>query len=222
MPAAVFGPPVDPPRSDGSGQDRALLRRASTLLTEAGCRRDGAVIRLPNGEPLTIEFLDFQAALQPHTQPFIKNLGLLGIQATSRIVDAAQYQRRTEEFDFDMTSRRYSTSSTPGEALRQVLGSAAAATRGSPNLAGFSDPAIDALLDRIVAADSRPALIAACRALDRVLRAGFYWVPHWYRAAHPLAYWDTFSHPEAPPAYGLGAPATWWWDAEKARRIGRG
>ena len=144
VPAAVFGPPIDPPRSDGSGQDRALLRLAATLLTEAGCRRDGAVLKLPSGEPLTIEFLDFQAALQPHTQPFIKNLALLGIQATSRIVDAAQYQRRVEDFDFDVTVRRYSNSATPGEAIRQVFGSAAAAQRGSPNIAGFANPVVSA------------------------------------------------------------------------------
>ncbi|WP_375462039.1 extracellular solute-binding protein [uncultured Enterovirga sp.] len=222
VPDSVFAEPYSPPASDGSGQDRALLRRASELLQQAGCRRDGGVLKLPSGEALTIEFLDFQPVLQPHTQPFIKNLALLGIQATSRIVDAAQYQRRTEEFDFDMTVRRYSNSATPGEAIRQVFGSIAAATRGSPNLAGFSDPAIDALVETIVSAETRPALTTACRALDRVLRAGRYWVPMWYRGSHPLAYWDIFGHPPTPPRYELGAPQTWWYDADKARRIGRG
>lgn len=222
VPDAVFGEPYSPPTSDGSGQDRALLRRATELLREAGCRREGSSLRLPSGEALTIEFLDFQPVLQPHTQPFIKNLALLGIEATSRIVDAAQYQRRTEEFDFDMTVRRYSNSATPGEAIRQVFGSLAAGTRGSPNLAGFSDPAIDALVEAILAAETRPALTTACRALDRVLRAGCYWVPMWYRASHPLAYWDVFGHPPTPPRYELGAPLTWWYEPDKARRIGRG
>ena len=222
VPDDVFADPYSPPHSDGSGQDRGLLRRANELLTQSGCRREGNVLKLPSGEPLTIEFLDFQPTLQPHTQPFIKNLALLGIQATSRIVDAAQYQRREEEFDFDMTVRRYSTSPTPGEALRQVFGSASATTRGSNNLAGIADPVVDGLLEKILAAETRPALTAACRALDRVLRAGRYWVPMWYRGSHPIAYWDLFGHPEAPPTYDLGAPATWWYDSDKAGRIGRG
>jgi microcin C transport system substrate-binding protein len=222
VPDEVFGEPYTPPRSDGSGQDRALLRRANELLTQAGCRRDGNVLKLPSGEPLTIEFLDFQPTLQPHTQPFIKNLALLGIQATSRIVDAAQYQRREEEFDFDMTVRSYAMSPTPGETLRQVFGSASAATRGSNNLAGISDPVVDALLEKVLTGETRPALTAACRALDRVVRAGRYWVPMWYRGTHPIAYWDVFGHPEASPTYDLGAPATWWYESDKARRMGRG
>jgi microcin C transport system substrate-binding protein len=222
VPDEVFGEPLAPPRSDGSGQDRALLRRANELLVAAGCRREGNSLKLPNGEPLQIEFLDFQPTLQPHTQPFIRNLGLLGIAATSRIVDAAQYQRRLEEFDFDLTVRRYSTSSTPGEALRQVFGSKAAETKGSPNIAGIADPVVDALLEHIVSAETRPALTTAARALDRVLRAGRNWVPMWYRGAHPIAYWDMYGRPPTPPRYGLGAPDTWWYEPEKARRIGRG
>ena len=221
VPDSVFGEPYSPPRSDGSGQDRALLRRASDLLRDAGCRRDGSALRLPNGELLAFEFLDNQPVLQPHTQPFIRNLALLGIQATSRIVDAAQYQRREEDFDFDMVVRRYSNSPTPGEGLRQIFGSEAARTRGSNNIAGIADPAVDALLELIVSAESRAALVTACRALDRVLRAGRYWVPMWFRDSHPLAYWDIFGHPARPAAYDLGAPATWWFDADKARRIGR-
>jgi microcin C transport system substrate-binding protein len=222
VPDEAFGEPYAPPKSDGSGQDRTLLRRASELLRAVGCKREGNVLKLPSGEPLTIEFLDFQTTLQPHTQPFIKNLGLLGVQATSRVVDAAQYQRRTDDFDFDMTSRRYSNAPTPGEALRQVFGSQAAATKGSPNMAGIADPVVDALLECILTAESRPELVAAARALDRVLRAGRYWVPMWYKASHRIAYWDLYGHPEASPKYDLGAPATWWFDAAKAQRIGRG
>jgi microcin C transport system substrate-binding protein len=221
VPEEVFGQPYSPPASDGSGQDRNLLRQANALLTQAGCKREGSTLKLPGGEPLTIEFLDFQPTLQPHTQPFIKNLALLGIQATIRVVDPAQYQRRSEDFDFDMTVRRYATSPTPGEALRQVFGSAAAATKGSLNIAGIADPAVDALLEKILLAETRPALTDACRALDRVLRAGRYWVPMWYRGNHPLAYWDLFDHPPTPPKYDLGAPATWWYEPEKARRIGK-
>ncbi len=221
VPDEVFGEPFSPPDSDGSGQDRALLRRADVLLREAGCRRDGSVLKLPSGEALAFEFLDFQPTLQPHTQPFVRNLALLGITASIRVVDAAQYQRRLEDFDFDLTVQRYATSPTPGEALRQVFGSRAAATRGSQNIAGIADPVVDELLERIVNAQTRDDLQVACRALDRVLRAGRYWVPMWYSAQHRIAHWDVYGRPDAAPRYDLGAPAAWWYDREKAARIGR-
>jgi microcin C transport system substrate-binding protein len=221
VPDDVFGEPYGPPRSDGSGQDRSLLRRADALLREAGCKRESNVLKLPNGQPLDIEFLDSTPSLQPHTQPFIKNLSLLGIQARSRIVDAAQYQRRQNEFDFDVLSQRYGAGPTPGEPLRQIFSSRAADIKGSQNLAGVASPAVDALLERIVAAKTRDELRTACRALDRVLRAGRYWVPMWYSATHRVAYWDVFGRSEKLPKFDLGVPAIWWYDADKARRIGR-
>jgi microcin C transport system substrate-binding protein len=221
LPKAVFGEPVAPPASDGSGQDRRLLRRADELLREAGCKREGNGLRLPNGKPFEIEFLDFQSALQPHTQPFQANLKRLGIEARSRIVDAAQYQRRMDDFDFDMTSRALSGALTPGDSLRVVYGSDAAKTPGSRNIAGIADPAIDALIERLGRAKTRAELVVACRALDRVLRAGHYWVPMWYKPSDWVAYWDQFSRPETKPRYSSGAPGTWWYDAEKAKKIGR-
>jgi microcin C transport system substrate-binding protein len=222
LPASVFGDPVLPPVSDGSGQDRQLLRRADELLRQAGCKRDGGVLKLPNGQNFTIEFLDFQPSLQPHTQPFQNNLKRLGIDARSRIVDAAQYQQRLNEYDFDMTSRALVGSTTPGDSLRTVYGSQAARTPGAQNLAGIAHPAVDALIEQIGNAKSRQELNVACRALDRVLRSGHYWVPMWYRASEWLAYWDQFSRPETKPRFASGAPGTWWYDAEKAKRIGRG
>ncbi len=222
LPAAVFGEPPVPPVSDRSGQDRQLLRRADELLRQAGCKREGGTLRLPNGQPFTIEFLDFQSSLQPHTQPFQANLKRLGIEATSRIVDAAQYQQRLNNYDFDMTSRALGGSATPGDDLRVVYGSEAAKTPGSYNLAGIAHPAVDALIERIGNAGTRPELTVACRALDRVLRAGHYWVPMWFKADTWVAYWDQFSRPATQPRYGTGAPGTWWYDADKAKRIGRG
>ena len=221
LPAEVFGEPWSPPVSDGSGQDRALLKRADALLREAGCTRSGGEMRLPGGEPLTLEFLDDDPVFQPVTQPYIRNLGLVGIRASSRMVDPSQFQARLKDFDFDLTARRYSGGVTPGAELRDLYGSRAAATPGSNNMAGISDPAVDALLSAIAGADSRAAMTTACRALDRVLRAGRHWVPMWYGDKHRLALWDTFGRPAHPPKYDLGAPATWWFDADKARRIGR-
>jgi len=222
LPASVFGEPPVPPVSDGSGQDRRLLRRADELLRQAGCKREGGILKLPNGQPFRIEFLDFQASLQPHTQPFQDNLKRLGIEAFSRVVDAAQYQRRIEEYDFDMASRNLVGSLTPGDGLRVVYGSEAGKRPGSLNIAGIDSPAVDALIETIGSARSREELNIACRALDRVLRSGHYWVPMWYRASDWLAYWDEFSRPETRPRFGSGAPGTWWYDAEKAKRIGRG
>jgi microcin C transport system substrate-binding protein len=221
LPEEVFGEPFTPPVSDGSGQDRSLMRRASELLMEAGCTRRGAQLLLPSGQPFTIEFLDFQASLQPHTQPFQSNLQRLGIQAASRIVDAAQYQRRMDEFDFDVTSRRFSGSLTPGGGLRVAFSSEAAETNGSSNLAGIRSEAVDALLDVIANAETRDELYVACRALDRILRAGRYWVPMWYKPSHWLAFWDVFERPERKPRFAVGSLSTWWWDEEKARRVGR-
>jgi microcin C transport system substrate-binding protein len=222
LPASVFGEPYVPPVTDGSGQERRLLRRADELLREAGCRRDGGVLKLPSGKPFEIEFLDFQAALQPHTQPFQANLKRLGIDARSRIVDAAQYQRRMDEYDFDMASRALGGVPTPGDSLRVVYGSEAGKAPGSRNIAGIAHPAVDALIERIARAESRQELNTACRALDRVLRAQHYWVPMWFRATDWVAYWDMFSRPAVKPRFGSGAPGTWWYDAEKAQRIGRG
>ncbi len=128
--ASVFGEPYTPPESDGSGFDRTLLKQAYDLLIAAGCQRDGAAMKLPGGKPLTIEFLDFSSALQPHTMPFIQNLGKLGIQANIRIVDAAQYKARTDAFDYDVVTAANGGSSTPGAELKVAFTSEAAAQTG--------------------------------------------------------------------------------------------
>jgi microcin C transport system substrate-binding protein len=220
VPDEVFGEPYVPPVSDGSGQDRTLLRKAVQLLNDAGCVvKDGKRL-LPNGEVFKVEFLLDEPTFQPHHATFIKNLGQLGIDATPRVIDAVQYRARVEDFDFDVTTERLSMSATPGDSLRPYFSSQAAATKGSHNLAGVASPAIDALVEKAIGAESRVDLTNACRALDRVFRAGRYWVPQWFRATHPVAYWDVFSHPEKPAKYaqGVGAPDNWWYDAAKAAK----
>jgi microcin C transport system substrate-binding protein len=215
----VFGEPFVPPVSDGSGQDRALLRKASALLQDAGFVIKNGKRVLPNGEPITVEFLLDEASFQPHHMPYIKNLATLGIEATIRMVDPVQYKARQQDFDFDITIQRFSFSTTPGDSLRTYFSSQAAATPGSQNLAGIADPVVDALIERIIAADNRPALVIACKALDRVLRAGRYWVPHWYKATHWIAYWDVFARPVTKPRYSRGIPETWWYDRDKAAKL---
>jgi microcin C transport system substrate-binding protein len=219
VPDEVFGEPFMPPVSDGSGQDRSLLRKASALLHQAGfVIKDGKRVT-PQGEPISVEFLLEESSLQPHHMPFIKNLGTLGIEANLRIVDPVQYRKRLDDFDFGLTVQRFSFSSTPGDSLRSYFSSQAATMRGSQNLAGISDPVIDALINKIIAADSRTSLGTACRVLDRVIRTGRYWVPHWYKASHWLAYWDVFGRPAIKPRYARGIPETWWYDQEKAAKV---
>jgi microcin C transport system substrate-binding protein len=219
VPDEVFAEPFVPPVSDGSGQDRALLRKASQLLQDAGLViKDGKRIT-PQGERIAIEFLIEEPTFQPHHMPFIKNLATIGLDATLRVVDPVQYRARTNDFDFDITVQRFSFSTTPGDALRSFFSSQAAAMKGSNNLAGMADPAIDALVDTIVAAQSRPELVIACRALDRVIRAGRYWIPHWYKASHWIAYWDVFGRPKDKPRYSRGIPETWWYDPQKAVKL---
>ena len=221
VPDEVFGMPFVPPVSDGSGQDRTLLRKAAQLLNDAGLViKDGKRL-LPNGEVFKVEFLIDEPSIQPHHAPYVKNLGTLGIEASVRMVDPVQYRARVEDFDFDMTIQRFSMSATPGDGMRPFFTSQAAQTKGSYNLAGISNPAIDALIEKILGAENRADLTVACRAFDRVFRAGRYWVPQWYRTNHPIAYWDQFAHPEKIPRYaqGTGAPEIWWSDASKAAKL---
>ena len=222
VPDEVFGDPFVPPVSDGSGQDRALLRKASQLLQQAGyVIKDGKRVT-PQGERISIEFLIEEPTFQPHHMPFIKNLNTLGIDANLRIIDAAQMQKRRNDFDLDIVIQRFSFSSTPGDSLRSYFSTAAANLKGSQNLAGIADPAIDTMIDKIIAANTRADLTTACRALDRLIRAGRYWIPQWNKASHWLAYWDVFSRPAVKPRYARGVPETWWYDRDKAAKIERG
>jgi microcin C transport system substrate-binding protein len=215
----VFGEPFVPPVSDGSGQDRAMLRKASALLQEAGFGvKDGKRVS-KNGERVAIEFLLDEPSFQPHHMTFIKNLGILGLDASLRMVDPVQFRKRVDDFDFDVVVQRFSFSSTPGDSLRSYFSSQAAALKGSQNLAGISDPVVDALIERIISAQTRSELVTACKALDRVIRAGRYWIPHWYKASHWLAYWDVFGRPPEKPRYARGIPETWWYDRDRAARL---
>ncbi len=219
VPAEVFGEPYMAPVSDGSGQDRSQLKKANDLFTAAGCVRKNNVLYLPDGAPLEIEFLDFSNTFERHTQPFIKNLKLLGVNGRIRVVDAAQYKQRLEDFDFDIVHDVLMMAWSPGEELRSYFSSKTANIHGSRNLAGVNDPVADALIDKALVATTRDELVTTCRALDRVLRAGRYWIPHWYNPVHRIAYWDIFGRPERAPRFDTGIVSTWWFDDEKAKKI---
>ncbi len=219
LPKEVFSQVYMSPVSDGSGQDRKLLRTATRLLKQAGWTiKDGVRIN-QKGEKFTIEFLTFSPSFERIIAPIIKNLKLLGIKASIRRVDPAQYQERLKSFDFDITTRRYTLRITPGVELRSYWGSAYADIKGSLNLSGIKDPVVDALIEKVTTAKSREQLNVAARALDRVLRAGNYWIPQWYKASHTIAYWNKFSYPAIKPKYGRGIIETWWYDAAKAAKL---
>ncbi len=215
----ALGPAYLPAKSDGSGQDRNLLLQAGKLLDEAGYTVKDGVRVDAKGEPFKLEILTFEPTFERLTAPYVKNLKLLGIDARIRMVDPAQYQQRLKGFDFDITTQRYVMRNTPGVELRTYFGSAAAKMDGSLNLAGIDDPAVDALIERVISAKSRDELETASRALDRVLRAGHYWVPHWNKASNTVAYWDKFSRPETKPRFDRGILDTWWYDDGKAAKL---
>jgi microcin C transport system substrate-binding protein len=219
VPEEALGQAYLPAKSDGSGQDRNLLLQAGKLLDEAGWTVKNGVRVNAKGEPLKLEILSFEQSFERLTSPYVKNLKLLGIDASIRMVDPAQYQQRLKDFDFDITTERYVMRNTPGVELRSYFGSAAAKMDGSLNLAGISDPAVDALIEHVIAAKSRDELNVASTALDRVLRAGHYWVPHWYKASNSIAYWDKFSRPETKPRFDRGILDTWWYDEAKAAKL---
>jgi microcin C transport system substrate-binding protein len=216
----VFGEAWESPKSDGSGQDRRQLRRSQELLNSAGWTvKDGKRVNA-KGEPLVVEFLAFERVSEPHHALYIKSLAALGVEATQRVVDPVQYRARLQEFDFDISMNRISLPLTPGDALRAYFSSRTAEAKGAPNFAGIANPVVDALIDKAIAAGDRQSLYTACRALDRVLRSEHYWVAGWFKPHHWIAYWDMFGKPASKPQYARGIPETWWYEAEKAAKLG--
>lgn len=220
LPPEVFGDPYTPPVTDASGRYRPSMRSASQLLDEAGWRVQDGVRKNDKGETLDVEFLIEDPVTERIVGPYAGKLTDLGIKATLRRVDASEEQERLRRYEFDIVTQRYSLQPTPGPEVRAYWQSEAGKEDGSYNLAGIADPVVDALIDKILTAKSRDELRAACRAIDRVLRAGHYWVPEWYKAVHHIATWDKFSRPAVEAAYDDGVLDTWWYDAEKAGKLG--
>jgi microcin C transport system substrate-binding protein len=217
----VFGPAWTPPVTDGSGQDRKLLRNAGDLLNAAGWNvKDGRRVNA-KGEQLAVEFLLTERSFEPHHATFIKNLRVLGIDANIRLVDPSQAEARIKDFDFDIAIARFVYPQIPGSALRTYFSSEYVTQKGSNNLAGIADPVVDALVEKAVSARTQSELNTTCRALDRVLRSGRYWIPHWSKASFWIAYWDQFGFPATKPRYARGAPETWWSDPNKTAKAAK-
>ncbi|HKJ60964.1 MAG TPA: extracellular solute-binding protein, partial [Hyphomicrobiales bacterium] len=220
LPPEVFGKAYIPPVTDGSGRNRKLRSEAAKLLEEAGWRVGSDDVRVnAAGERLTIEFLLEQPAFERILSFYAEKLRGIGIEVNIRPLDSAQYQRRLKDFDFDLDTVRLNLNITPGPEMRSVLGSEAAASKGSNNLSGIADPVVDALIDKMLDAKSRDELRVAAKALDRVLRAKHFWVPQFYKAVHTIAFWDRFSWPKIKPKYARGVLDTWWYNPERAAKI---
>ena len=222
IPPEVFTTEYNPPVTDGSGNARDNLAKAAALLDEAGWKVENGK-RVKDGQTFEFEFLDDDPAAERTILPFVQNLELIGIKVNLRIVDSAQYQARVESFDFDMTSKIWGVSNSPGNEQREYWGSQAADTNGSDNLIGIKNPAVDKLIDLIVTAPTRKDLIIRCMALDRVLQWNYYLVPNFTLAAFRIAYWNKFGKPDKrpDPPYSYGG-TSWWVDpAKEAALAGR-
>ncbi|HVY19517.1 MAG TPA: extracellular solute-binding protein [Bauldia sp.] len=220
LPPDVFGPPYVPPKTDGSGRDRVILKQASDLLAAAGWKQINGQLVDSEAAPFEIEVLIDAQVYERILTPFANNLKALGIEATVRQVDPAQYTQRENGFDYDIVLEAFSFAPTPLEGLEQFYSSKAADQAGSRNYAGIKEPAVDAALALLPSVDSREKLITVTRAIDRVVRARHYWIPAWYLANHRTAYWDIFGHPATKPDYGFYPETTWWFDQDRAKAIG--
>ena len=214
VPDEVFTREYQPPSTGPDGL-RPNLVRALDLLKEAGwVVREMRLVNAETGRPLAFEILLDDPSFERITLPFVKNLDRLGVTARVRTVDSAQYEYRAKQFDFDMTVGLFPQSSSPGNEQVDYWASVSAATPGSRNLPGVRDPVVDRLIELLIAAPDRAALVARTRALDRVLLWGHYVIPQFHLSAFRVAYWDRFGRPAVSPKYELGVD-TWWVDPRK-------
>jgi microcin C transport system substrate-binding protein len=221
VPAEVFTTPYQNPVGGNPESVRANLRESARLLKEAGYEvRDRKLVD-PAGKPVTVEILVQDPSSERISLFFKPSLERIGVTASIRIVDDAQYENRLRSFDFDMIIDQWGESLSPGNEQREFWGSQMADRSGSKNTIGIKNPAVDALIDQVIFAKDRAGLVAATHALDRVLLWNFYVVPQFTYGFSRYARWDRFSHAELPKYAHSGLPALWWYDAEKAARIGK-
>lgn len=209
IPDEVFEKPFKLPHTNADGKIREQQRRAYELLTEAGWKIENDRMVDANGKPVKFEFLLVQADFERVLLPYKRNLAGLGIDLEIRRVDVSQYINRLRSRDYDMIVSGFGQSNSPGNEQREYWHSASADNPGSRNFIGLKDPAIDTLVEKLIAADSREELITRTRALDRVLLWGHYVIPNWHIKTWRVAYWNHLAHPQTTPAYDIGL-MTWW------------
>ncbi len=222
VPAEVFTTPYQNPVGGNPDAVRANLRESARLLKEAGYEIKDRKLTDPAGKPVTVEILVDDPAYERIALFYKPSLERIGVTASIRIVDDAQFENRKRNFDYDIIIDRWGESLSPGNEQREYWGSQAADVSGSRNSIGIKNPAIDALIDRVIFAKNRGELVAATKALDRVLLWNHYVIPQWNYPKVRTARWDRFGRPPEMPKYGQAAfPSVWWFDAGKAASIGK-
>lgn len=222
LPPEVFTQPYTNPVGGSAEAVRANLREGVRLLREAGWEvRDRKLVNVKTGEPMAVEFLLNSPDSVRFVEPYKPNLERLGITVSMRVVDDAQYENRLRQWDYDIITMVWGQSLSPGNEQRGFWGSQAADEPGSNNYAGIKNPAVDALIDRVIFAKNRAELVAATKALDRALLWNHYVVPQWTYGKVRSARWDRFDRPQVLPKYGASAfPSVWWWDQARATKTG--
>jgi microcin C transport system substrate-binding protein len=221
VPDEVFTKPYTNPVGGNPEAVRSNLREALALFREAGYEiKNTKLVDAKTGKPFTVEFLVDEPATERFVLFYKPSLERMGMTVNVRVVDAAQYENRLRQWDFDIIVASWAESLSPGNEQRGFWGSQAADQPGSRNLIGIKNPAIDALIERVIFTKDREDLVAATKALDRVLQWNFYVVPQWTYGKQRTARWDRFGRPETMPKYGASAfPSIWWWDAAKAAKV---
>jgi microcin C transport system substrate-binding protein len=219
IPDAVFNQAYEAPKTDGSGNLRDNMREALRLLSEAGWSvKDGKLVNDETGKPFSFEFLLDEPEFERIVLPFVQNLGRVGITATIRKIDPAQYENRMKTFDYEMAIVVIPESLSPGNEQRDFWSSGAADEQGSQNFMGVKSKAVDDLVDLIINAPDRPSLVTRVHALDRVLLHSYYVIPSWHLTSFRVAAWDKFQRPRISPPYTLPLES-WWIDPERERAL---
>jgi microcin C transport system substrate-binding protein len=222
IPAEIFTTPYQNPVGGNPESVRNNLREATRLLKEAGFEVKDRKLVDSSGQPVSVEILCRDPGDERISLFYKPSLERLGMTASVRNVDDSQYQNRLRSYDYDLTTVLWAQSLSPGNEQREYFGSQSADRPGSRNIPGIKNPAVDALIEKIIFAKNRAELVAATKAMDRVLLWNFYVVPQFTYGFQRYARWDRFSHPEPMPQYGIaGFPTLWWWDADKAAKIGK-
>jgi len=220
VPQEVFAEVHRNPVNANPDDMRGNLRKAVELLKEAGWEvKNGVLTNVKTGQPMRVEFLLVSPLFERIVQPYLRNLERLGIKGAIRMVDSAQYTRRLNVFDYDIVVGNFAQSESPGNEQRDFWGSEAADREGSMNLIGVKSAAIDKLVDHVIFAKDRSELVAATRALDRVLQWNEFVVPQWYAPNVRIAYWDRYGQPKVLPALTPGFLQVWWFDQTLAARL---
>lgn len=211
LPASVFTQPFKVPTTKGDGNVRENLRTAVRLLADAGWKiQNNKLVNVATGQPFVFDLLLYSQDFERIALPFKANLEKLGITMNVRLIDSSQYIKSVRAFDFDMVIHSVPQSVSPGNEQRDFWHSSLAEQTGSQNVMGIKDPVVDALIEKLINADSREAQLSACRALDRVLLNGYYVIPQWYISVFRVAYWDKFGLPPSSPLYNDFGFFNWW------------